>query len=371
MQQYINGYGVGFFAIYDNGNLKEFFMHKRLRENPPTGGSSVFAESIFDKKLFIYGKRLLDKLKWHGVAMVEFKKEYKTNDLYLMEVNPKFWASHDLAIASGINFAEQYLKISPNNSNSIIDYKYEIKYIVNKKFQWLARDLSSSLFRPARLMRVLYSFIFLKAKNNLHLRDPLCTLYLLIYAFFAPTAKLIIASPIYTFLSRIKNYGLKTATIRSISEYSGIPFFNYSSITNQISVGQSPSIFGLYLLFRNNYSYILNIRVTKKYDNLNLKRFEIKNIPVQEFKSPSLGQLAEGAKFIHEAVRNNKKIYIHCKEGISRAPCFLVAYLIKYESMNIRDAIQLIRRKRYFINILPEQIDRINEFEKIMRNFKS
>ena len=84
-----------------------------------------------------------------------------------------------------------------------------------------------------------------------------------------------------------------------------------------------------------------------------------------------MGQLAEGAKFIHEAVRNNKKIYIHCKEGISRAPCFLVAYLIKYESMNIRDAIQLIRRKRYFINILPEQIDRINEFEKIMRNFKS
>ena len=32
VQQYIDGYGVGFFAIYDNGNLKEFFMHKRLRE---------------------------------------------------------------------------------------------------------------------------------------------------------------------------------------------------------------------------------------------------------------------------------------------------------------------------------------------------
>ena len=107
--------------------------------------------------------------------MVEFKKEYKTNDLYLMEVNPKFWASHDLAIASGINFAEQYLEISPNNSNSIVDFKYEINYTVNKKFQWLARDLSSSIFRPARLMRVLYAFIFLKAKNNLHLRDPLCT----------------------------------------------------------------------------------------------------------------------------------------------------------------------------------------------------
>ena len=33
--------------------------------------------------------------------------------------------------------------------------------------------------------------------------------------------------------------------------------------------------------------------------------------------------------------------------------------------MNIQDAIQLIKRKRYFINILPAQIDRIIEFEKI------
>ena len=133
-------------------------------------------------------------------------------------------------------------------------------------------------------------------------------------------------------------------------------------------MGQSPSIVGLYLLFKKNYHYILNIRVSKKYGNLSLKKFKIKNIPVQEFKSPTLEQLIEGSNFINEAVRNNKKIYIHCKEGISRAPCFLVAYLMKYQSMNIQDAIQLIRRKRYFINILPEQINRLNEFSKLLKN---
>ena len=50
-------------------------------------------------------------LKWHGVAMVEFKKKFLTNKLYLMEINPKFWGSHDLAIASGINFAKEYISI--------------------------------------------------------------------------------------------------------------------------------------------------------------------------------------------------------------------------------------------------------------------
>ena len=170
-------------------------------------------------------------------------------------------------------------------------------------------------------------------------------------------AKLIISSPIYTFLSRIKNFGLKTATIRTFLILSGIPFFNYSSITNQISLGQSPSIFGLYLLFINNYSYILNIRVSKKYDNLNLKKFKIKNIPVEEFNSPTLGQLEEGVNLLMKQLEIIKRFIFIVIEGISRAPCFLVAYLIKYESMNIKDAVQFIKRKRYFINLLPEQIN--------------
>ena len=59
MQEYINGYGVGFFAIYDNGNLKDFFMHKRIRENPPSGGSSVFAESIFDEKIIFIWQKII------------------------------------------------------------------------------------------------------------------------------------------------------------------------------------------------------------------------------------------------------------------------------------------------------------------------
>ena len=78
IQEYIQGSGYGFFAIYENGNLKEFFMHKRIRENPITGGSSVCAKSIYEPKLFRYGKDLLDKLNWHGVAMVEFKKDSKS-----------------------------------------------------------------------------------------------------------------------------------------------------------------------------------------------------------------------------------------------------------------------------------------------------
>ena len=215
VQEYIEGGGYGFFAIYDNGILKDFFMHKRIRENPISGGSSVCAESIFDKKLFNYGKKLLDNLNWHGVAMVEFKKEYKSGEFFLMEINPKFWASHDLAIVSGINFAEKYLQINSTKANITKKKKYYVNYVLNKKFQWLARDLRTNLFSPIRLFKVFYYCFILKANNNLYIRDPLPTLYLITYAFLSPLIKLRIFREIYSFLYKLKNDGLKTALYKN------------------------------------------------------------------------------------------------------------------------------------------------------------
>jgi len=364
VQDFISGYGVGFFAIYDNGTLKSFFMHKRIRENPPSGGSSVCAESIFDENLFFYGKKILDKLNWHGVAMVEFKKEYITGKLFLMEVNPKFWASHDLAIASGLNFASEYLLIKPNNKSTNKIDNFKIEYNLNIKYQWLARDLSSSVFRPIRLLKVLYYFLILRSYNNLNIDDPICSLYLIIYAFFAPFAKLKIFKKIYTFMYRIKKFGFDIAFQRLISEYLGICLVKYSKINNLISIGASPSQFGLYILERKNFEYILNLRMNKKLTSKN-KFLKVLNIPVLEYSSPTVSQLSEGADFINEAIKNNKKIYIFCREGVSRAPTFLIAYLIKYQNESFKTALNIISETRPFVNILHCQRETILEFENL------
>lgn len=66
-------------------------MHKRMREYPITGGSSTAAESMYDPELRDLGLTLLKALDWHGVAMVEFKKDSRDGKYKLMEINPKFW----------------------------------------------------------------------------------------------------------------------------------------------------------------------------------------------------------------------------------------------------------------------------------------
>jgi predicted ATP-grasp superfamily ATP-dependent carboligase len=75
VQEYVPGHGCGLFATYQNGVCKRVFMHRRLREYPASGGVSSCAESFYDLKLESHGRRMLDALNWHGVAMAEFRRD--------------------------------------------------------------------------------------------------------------------------------------------------------------------------------------------------------------------------------------------------------------------------------------------------------
>ncbi|MDA8046862.1 MAG: ATP-grasp domain-containing protein [Actinomycetota bacterium] len=80
------------------------FTYRRLREYPVQGGPSTLRESTHDPALLESATRLLEALDWFGVAMVEFKLDPRDGVAKLMEINPRFWGSLELANASGVNF---------------------------------------------------------------------------------------------------------------------------------------------------------------------------------------------------------------------------------------------------------------------------
>ena len=105
VQEYIPGEGRGIFLLMNHGEVRAQFAHRRIREKPPSGGVSVLSESIrLDPDLLAYSERLLEVLKWHGVAMVEFKHDARDGISKLLEVNGRFWGSLQLAIDAGIDF---------------------------------------------------------------------------------------------------------------------------------------------------------------------------------------------------------------------------------------------------------------------------
>ncbi len=105
LQRRIVGPGVGIFLLVWEGRTVAAFAHRRIREKPPSGGVSVYRESIAaDPGLVAKSKALLDRFAWSGVAMIEYKVDEASGTPYLMEINGRFWGSLQLAIDAGVDF---------------------------------------------------------------------------------------------------------------------------------------------------------------------------------------------------------------------------------------------------------------------------
>ena len=169
VQEYIPGTGCGLFATYEKGVCKRIFMHRRVREYPATGGVSACAESFYDSKLGNYGQRLLDALNWHGVAMVEFRRDCRDGEYKLMEINPKFWGSLDLALAAGADFPGDLCKMALGQTLTFSD-----RYERNLRFHWPFSgqgELFHLWTRPQSIFAVAFDYLNPRVKSNVWLSD--------------------------------------------------------------------------------------------------------------------------------------------------------------------------------------------------------
>jgi predicted ATP-grasp superfamily ATP-dependent carboligase len=104
VQEFVGGDGWGVSCLYWNGEPIAHFSHRRVEEKVASGGTSTLRTSESNPVLTQYAHTLLRDMKWHGLAMVEFKYDSASNRGWLVEINPRLWGSLDLAIQSGVNF---------------------------------------------------------------------------------------------------------------------------------------------------------------------------------------------------------------------------------------------------------------------------
>ncbi len=171
LQEYIPGWGCGFFALYQNGTPKRVFMHRRVREYPVSGGASSCAESFFHTDLMTLGLRMLDHLGWHGVAMVECRFDTRTNRFTLIEVNAKFWGSLELALKAGADFAGDYVRGALGEP---LEFSRGFRKV---RFQWpFDGDMSHAAENSMARGAVMRDFFNPWVAKGFHWTDPLPTI---------------------------------------------------------------------------------------------------------------------------------------------------------------------------------------------------
>lgn len=143
IQEYIPGGGYGFFALYNKGCMNACFEHHRLRESSYFGGAASYRESIYNPKLEEEGLKIPERLKWNGPLMVEFRRDERDGKFKLMEINPRFWGSLNLAICSGVDFPYLFYKMATEGEcDRVFSYKAGVRC---KNFSWELLHLFSLL----------------------------------------------------------------------------------------------------------------------------------------------------------------------------------------------------------------------------------
>jgi len=174
IQEYVHGEGYGVEVLFNHGEPRAIFMHRRLREYPITGGASTLRESIYNERMKNIALDLMESLEWHGVAMVEFKLDKKDGEPKLMEVNGRFWGSLALSIASGVDFPYLLYKMfTEGDVEPVLKYKIGVKcrWLLSGDILWLISTLKNKKNRLNAIRE------FLKFRNTyydiLSKEDPL------------------------------------------------------------------------------------------------------------------------------------------------------------------------------------------------------
>jgi protein tyrosine phosphatase (PTP) superfamily phosphohydrolase (DUF442 family) len=140
----------------------------------------------------------------------------------------------------------------------------------------------------------------------------------------------------------------------------GMPRLSRCQVTAHLFIGSQYNLLGLKKLKALGITAIVNMRVHNTYNDAVHEGIKYLHLPTVDNTPPPLEILIKGADFIDEEIRNNGKVYVHCRQGLGRGPTMAMAYLIKL-SMTYEEAYNMVRKVRIFINPRPGQVKRLKE----------
>ena len=99
-----------------------------------------------------------------------------------------------------------------------------------------------------------------------------------------------------------------------------------------------------------------------------IKDLNYLHVPTEDLSAPDIEKIDTAVEFIHEQIKNNIPVMVHCAAGMGRAGTILACYLIKYQKYSAKDSIQKIRKERPGSIQSESQEIAITYYEKHVRN---
>ena len=104
VQEYISGVDVGFGAFCIDGKIVYSVTQRDLDDKNGFFGPSKRLEFCTDDSVVEAASKLFRLLAWEGVGQIDFRQDSRTGELFVLEINPRFWGSLYGAKLMGVNF---------------------------------------------------------------------------------------------------------------------------------------------------------------------------------------------------------------------------------------------------------------------------
>lgn len=110
LQEYLPGEDIMVYALCDRGQLLAMLPWKFARCYPVSGGNAGRAIVIRNDEIERLAARLVELTGWHGIAGIEFRWNPQDSRCALLEINVRFGARTQVAIAAGLDLPYLYWK---------------------------------------------------------------------------------------------------------------------------------------------------------------------------------------------------------------------------------------------------------------------
>jgi predicted ATP-grasp superfamily ATP-dependent carboligase len=180
LQQYLSGKRESISFLYEDGQFYARCAQWHKRSQPPLGGQSVLRQSIaLPPDINEQAELLVREIDLDGCSEVEFRRDADGHP-YLMEINPRLWASTELAVRAGVDFPYLlYQWASGEKMDEVNSYR------VGGWLRYLRADITTTVSalehrdRPEMssplktILDFCTSFFLPAAYDYVNLRDPL------------------------------------------------------------------------------------------------------------------------------------------------------------------------------------------------------
>ncbi len=163
IQEFIPGSDLGCNIISWHGEvLAHTIQRATLAQNKPyTSGLGL--EFRHDEAIFTIAKEFARTSGWSGIANIDLRLDERSGDLYLLEINPRYWQTLLGSLAMGINFPDMHCRLALGESVEDRPFRegkwvnlhalsYDLvnvkRLLVSREYSWCCVDIRHALSDP-------------------------------------------------------------------------------------------------------------------------------------------------------------------------------------------------------------------------------